>query len=86
MTNSVLHADCGTAPIGMRFEPAGDVPRVQVSDRSDALPLVRNAGVEDCGGRGLRLVDALAAEWGVTVYGGSRGKAVFFSLKAGGGR
>ncbi len=52
--------------------------RVDVSDtRGERLPVARDAGGEEDGGRGLVLVAALAKEWGVTSRAGAPGKTVW---------
>ncbi|MEU2053390.1 ATP-binding protein [Streptomyces bungoensis] len=52
--------------------------RIEVSDtRGERLPVVRDAGSEEDGGRGLVLVGALAKEWGVTDRPGAPGKTVW---------
>lgn len=57
---------------------------VGVWDRSRAFPVVRHPGDGDEGGRGLRLVDALAREWGATLSRAG-GKVVWATLAAPGG-
>lgn len=54
---------------------------VGVWDRSRAFPVVRHPGDGDEGGRGLRLVDALAREWGTTLSRAG-GKVVWATLAA----
>lgn len=74
-TNAVKHA--GTdATVIVRY--LGDRVRVEVGDGSTALPQVRTGGLEEIGGRGLSLVDALSSEWGVTPSVG--GKRVWFEI------
>jgi anti-sigma regulatory factor (Ser/Thr protein kinase) len=52
--------------------------RVYVHDSSCAWPAVLEAAADSEQGRGLRLVDSLAADWGC--YGTSAGKVVYFAL------
>jgi hypothetical protein len=60
-TNAVLHA--GTPfTVTILARPRG--VRVVVTDGSPRLPVRREAGSAHPGGRGLRLVDALSADWG----------------------
>lgn len=55
-----------------------DGVRIEVSDTcGERLPVVRDAGGEEDGGRGLVLVGALAKEWGVTGRPGAPGKTVW---------
>ncbi|MFD9052854.1 ATP-binding protein [Streptomyces zaomyceticus] len=58
-----------------------DTVRVTVYDGSPRRPVLRRPGDDDASGRGLCLVDALAANWGVRPITG--GKAVWAVLKAG---
>jgi hypothetical protein len=57
------------------------VARVEVWDRGDGNPRPVPGGGTDEGGRGLLLVEALAAEWGWSVRRGRFGKAVWAELK-----
>ncbi|WNM29689.1 hypothetical protein RKE30_04385 [Streptomyces sp. Li-HN-5-11] len=43
----------------------------------ERLPVVRDAGCEEDGGRGLVLVAALAEEWGTAPRAGAPGKTVW---------
>jgi anti-sigma regulatory factor (Ser/Thr protein kinase) len=77
VTNAVLHA---RSSMTVHVEDEGDRLRVQVDDQSPVAPVRREAGTDRPGGRGLRLLDALAAEWGVLT--GSTGKSVWFEVRA----
>lgn len=61
-TNAVIHA--GT-PFSVTVALQGPVIRISVRDESDLPPRVRDAGPEARSGRGLRIVDAIADDWGV---------------------
>lgn len=79
-TNALLHAGTAVTTV-ISASQAG--LGVGVSDRSRHLPRLpaRKAGASGWGaegGRGLRLVDALALEWGVVV--GATGKQLWFRL------
>jgi anti-sigma regulatory factor (Ser/Thr protein kinase) len=76
VTNAVIHSrsgrDGGTVTITVRPFPGpgdglgGQRHRVRVEvtdDGADGLPALRLVGACDVGGRGLHLVDALAAAW-----------------------
>lgn len=62
--------------VQMNFSDDGQQIRVEVSDGSTMSPIIREPGRD--GGRGLRLVDALADRWAVE----SRldGKLVWFEV------
>lgn len=72
--NALRH---GEGPLTLTLERAPDV-RCSVSDGSSKPPRPADAGPEDEGGRGLALVDMLAARWGCER--GPVGKTVWFEL------
>jgi anti-sigma regulatory factor (Ser/Thr protein kinase) len=84
VANAVTHADDGdgeaAGPIWMRLRCAAGELRVEVHDGSPVLPEPVPSQADDDAetGRGLMLVDALAAEWGY--YRTSDGKVVYFTL------
>ena len=55
---------------------------VRVTDEGAAEPVVRAHALAALNGRGMQLVDALAAAWGTEPVTGGRGKAVWFTLDA----
>ncbi|MFD7323963.1 ATP-binding protein [Streptomyces sp. NPDC059875] len=57
--------------------------RVEVQDPSAVRPVLRAAGADCEGGRGLVLVDALASRWGVQP-GPGRGKTIWMELDVAG--
>jgi anti-sigma regulatory factor (Ser/Thr protein kinase) len=70
VTNAVVHAG---SPLVLGIEDQGDGVLLSVEDAEPMLPVPRDAMPEDTGGRGLAIVAALAAEWGVEpVPGGKR--------------
>ena len=75
VTNAVRHA--GTRVI-VRLDTRDHRLRVEVVDAVERRPQPRHADLLAEGGRGLELVDALAADWGVD--GGPGGKSVWFEL------
>jgi anti-sigma regulatory factor (Ser/Thr protein kinase) len=78
VTNAVLHA--GT-PMTLTVRPWGQLIRVELADARPAMP--RLAEDEDWGsGRGLRLIDRLAARWGAYELSTAPGvrKVVWFEL------
>ncbi|MFJ8109513.1 PAS domain S-box protein [Streptomyces sp. NPDC096132] len=76
LTNAVLHAD---GPIGLHLHRTATDLTVEVSDRSPHLPQPRLATEEEESGRGLLLVRALAAGWGVRPT--DEGKTTWFTLR-----
>src|SRR6187397_1165031 len=76
VTNAVRHA---ATPFEITVDVEHDRVRVAVIDGDmDHGPRVRNPGPDDTNGRGLLLVDQLAAVWGSDRIGD--GKAVWFTL------
>jgi anti-sigma regulatory factor (Ser/Thr protein kinase) len=62
VTNAVRHAE---PPVAVEVESSDDQVLVAVCDGSSSTPLVRNVDEDEEGGRGMMLVDLLAAEHGV---------------------
>jgi anti-sigma regulatory factor (Ser/Thr protein kinase) len=58
---------------------AGDL-RIDVTDDGPGTPEIGGGGPDELGGRGLMVVEALAAVWGVAPGSGPHGKTVWFSL------
>ena len=75
VTNAIIHARTQVA-VNVRLED--ESLRVVVVDESADQPDRRTETDHLGGGRGLKLVDALAASWGVSPEG--RGKAEWFEL------
>ena len=75
VTNALVHA--GTT-IDVAVTVLGESVRVEVSDGAAHLPVRRDYAALAGTGRGLRLVEELADEWGVDVAGD--GKTVWFEL------
>jgi anti-sigma regulatory factor (Ser/Thr protein kinase) len=71
--NAVRH---GRPPVGMRLRKAGRGVRVDVHDEGASAPMANEASSEAESGRGLFLVDAVAAESGVEHIEGD-GKVVW---------
>jgi anti-sigma regulatory factor (Ser/Thr protein kinase) len=76
VTNVVVHTD---SDVALQLGQFDDHVRVDVSDRGSGSVTMREA--DGAGGRGLRLVEALAARWGVDVD--QDGKTVWFEVEAG---
>ncbi|MFF5447871.1 SpoIIE family protein phosphatase [Streptomyces sp. NPDC012888] len=72
IVNALMHTD-GPAIVTLRVLPGpARRLRVEVEDRSSALPRRRDAGEAGVSGRGLMLVDRLAEVWGVESRGGGK--------------
>jgi anti-sigma regulatory factor (Ser/Thr protein kinase) len=77
VTNAVLHAG---VRLVLAVEDQGDGVLLIVEDPAPALPVPRDATPDDTSGRGLAIVAALAADWGVEPVPG--GKRVWCRLAA----
>lgn len=78
VTNVFLHA---RTDVTITVRLSGGTARVEVSDGSAIVPAVREMmDATATGGRGLRLVDTLTADWAVA--GGADGKTVWFEVSA----
>ena len=75
VTNAILHARTDFE-VGVRL--AQGVVRIEVADADDRLPIHREARDDALGGRGMGVLDAVAARWGVDPVPG--GKRVWFEL------
>jgi anti-sigma regulatory factor (Ser/Thr protein kinase) len=81
-TNCIRHVN---ASFEVSIERRGDSYHVEVRDDGGGRPAMRSPSPEDVSGRGLRIVDLLAARWGVR-YDANAGKTVWFTLTAPGPR
>ncbi len=74
ITNALLHTE-GAAVVTIRMLPGTGGERrvrVEVEDRSSAMPRRREPGEAGVSGRGLLLVDGLADAWGVESRGAGK--------------
>lgn len=78
LTNAVLH---GEPPVTLRVHHLDDRIRVEVEDAGRKMPVTVRHSTEAMTGRGLPLVAALSASWGVDAKQGG-GKAVWAELTA----
>jgi anti-sigma regulatory factor (Ser/Thr protein kinase) len=76
VTNALTHGD---GSIEVQIERSPKCLRVSVEDAGHSLPRHRTASTDSIDGRGLMLVESLAARWGVTRRAG--GKQVWFELR-----
>lgn len=74
-TNAVQHA---RSSFRVRIETRSAEVRIEVSDTSLGRPVSRRPSAADPTGRGLRVVEALAEQWGVQTS--EQGKTIWFSL------
>jgi two-component sensor histidine kinase len=75
VTNAVTHGR-GQVQVLMEYDAGGLA--VTVTDDEPAPPVMAEASRSATGGRGMRLVDVLSSDWGVTP--GRPGKGVWFRL------
>jgi hypothetical protein len=66
--------------ITMVVECDSDNLAVEVADDSPDEPVLRRSGANDLGGRGMQLVDRMAAIWGCKPRPDGRGKIVWFRV------
>ena len=77
VTNAVMH---GTGFVTLAIDRCEQTLEVSVGDDSPGIPQVQPERPLSLGGRGLRMVAALAGEWGVKPRGDGPGKMVWFRL------
>lgn len=75
LTNALVHTDGGAFLTAELLAPPSRRIRLEIQDRSSEWPHRRAPGETATSGRGLMLVDALAASWGVEPRG--TGKSVW---------
>jgi anti-sigma regulatory factor (Ser/Thr protein kinase) len=75
VTNAVLHA---SGPVTVEVQQKGNAYRIAVSDRSRTPPTEKGYRTDDATGRGLQLLECLAAAWGWKPT--RTGKVVWFDL------
>ncbi|MFJ3584630.1 ATP-binding protein [Streptomyces sp. NPDC090127] len=81
LTNAVRHGRVPGREVETRYIPSPDGLRIEVHDASGARPSMALHGEDATRGRGLPVVDVLAARWGVTPRIGA-GKLVWAELAA----
>lgn len=81
-TNVVCHTDDHDGYFVVEIVLSADRLRVTVHDSADDPPLMRRPNLDDLGGRGLVLVDALADKWGMAPRKPG-GKSVWAELEVG---
>jgi two-component sensor histidine kinase len=77
VTNAITH---GTGMVRLSIDCADHTLSVSVSDDEPAAPSVQPELPLAVGGRGLRMIEALAGAWGVREHDNKPGKDVWFRL------
>lgn len=77
VTNGIRYA---RGDVGMLVRRAERAVHVEVRDNDTRLPRLRHAALDDEGGRGLALVQALSRDWGARAL--PDGKVVWFTIDA----
>lgn len=80
VTNVVVHTPCAQVGVDVSTDARADSLRVAVRDSDPAPPQPQEPEPGRPGGRGLRIVDAVASAWGCERL--DRGKEVWFVLCA----
>jgi anti-sigma regulatory factor (Ser/Thr protein kinase) len=76
-TNAIRH---GAPPVRLALSFREGKLRVEVTDSSPELPRLGDPGPEQVGGRGLQIVQQLAARWGAYGSRSALGKTVWFEM------
>ena len=76
-TNAIRH---GSPPVQLTLRLQPDRLRVEVADSSPTLPELGHPGLDQISGRGLQIVQQLAAKWGAQPSPRRLGKIVWFDL------
>ena len=76
-SNSVRHA---ASAFELRIEKTSDQIRIEVEDDGSGEPALQSPGPTDTSGRGLRIVEAFADEWGVIPRDQTSGKTVWVTI------
>jgi anti-sigma regulatory factor (Ser/Thr protein kinase) len=86
VSNSLIHTASGLYGGVVTVELVtvdAEIVRVEVTDDgADTMPRTREAGVDDCHGRGLWLVEQIALTWGVRLLGAGQ-RAVWAEMFTG---
>lgn len=80
VTNAITHGQ-GPITVSLRMGEHAEL-RIEVTDADPGPLRPRHASLDDAGGRGLYLVDALADSWGAE-HRDEGGKRVWFELSTG---
>jgi two-component sensor histidine kinase len=77
VTNAITH---GTGTVHISIDCANHCLSVTVGDDEPTIPEMQPERLLSMGGRGMRMVEALASAWGVTPRADGGGKDVWFRL------
>jgi anti-sigma regulatory factor (Ser/Thr protein kinase) len=77
VTNAVTH---GTGAVVLSIDCSDSLLTVTVSDENPDHPELQPERLMAVGGRGVRMIEALAGAWGVRPRRAGAGKEVWFSL------
>ena len=77
-TNCVRHT---VTDFTVRVERTPDEVRVDVTDTGGGTPEIRSPELTEPSGRGLRIVQELSDEFGITMLDGTSGKTVWFVVR-----
>lgn len=75
VTNAVIHAGSG---VELSVRLLHDVVRVEVVDSDPTIPSPKQSGDDETSGRGLAIMDSMAAAWGIDPL--PSGKRVWFEV------
>jgi anti-sigma regulatory factor (Ser/Thr protein kinase) len=75
-TNCIRHTDSG---FELTITRTGHDIRIEATDQAGGTPTMRSPKPTDPSGRGLKIIDMLAAEWGVRADS-PLGKTVWFTI------
>ena len=75
-TNCIRHTDSG---FELTITREGSDIEVEATDRAGGTPTMQSPEPTDPSGRGLKIIDALSARWGVRA-GAAHGKTVWFTI------
>lgn len=64
VTNAIVHGNAESVSFRVTCDVGAGEVLIEVDDYSSGAPRVREAGPEDEGGRGMRLVAYFARDWG----------------------
>ena len=81
VTNAIDH---GAGEITLAITRASEDLRVDVSDAAPERPRTADATPDQTRGRGMLIVESLAAAWGIEPPSGGRRKSVWFRLRTSG--